>query len=97
MSSSRPIKPNWLELARDPGGRERIAEFDKRLRQSLAKELRLGQVEGWVRKSLDCDGAANPTIALLSGRMFDAEVGLAVDIKSTARATADLFSGVIQL
>jgi TetR/AcrR family transcriptional regulator, repressor for uid operon len=86
---------SWLELARDPQGRTRLLKLDKQLRQTLTKELRRGQAEGWVDKSLDCQGAANLVLALFSGLLFDAELGLAIDIKATARAMADLFSGFL--
>jgi TetR/AcrR family transcriptional regulator, repressor for uid operon len=86
---------SWLELARDPQGRQRLLAADKSLRQTLAKELKRGQNEGWVRKSLDCPGAATVVLSLFSGLMFDAELGLTIDTPATARAMADLFGGFL--
>ena len=86
---------SWLELARDEEGRARLAGVDKRLREGFAKELRRGQAEGWIRKSLDCQGAATLVLALFSGLMIDAEIGIVIDTKATARAMADLFSGLL--
>jgi TetR/AcrR family transcriptional regulator, repressor for uid operon len=86
---------SWLELARDPEGRQRLLAADKRLRQTLAKELQRGQTEGWIRKSLDCPGAAAVVLALFSGLKFDAELGLTIDAPATARAMADLFGGFL--
>lgn len=86
---------SWLELARDPEGRKRLLSSDKRMRSLLSKELKRGQSEGWVRKSLDCEGAASLVLALFSGLMIDSELGLALDTKSAARAMADLFKTFI--
>lgn len=81
---------SWLEMARDPEGRQRMLAFDKKLRQTLSKELKRGQADGWVRPSLDCVGAANLILALFSGLYFDHELGFAIEPKATARALADL-------
>jgi TetR/AcrR family transcriptional regulator, repressor for uid operon len=86
---------SWLEMARDPEGRQRMLAFDKKLRQTLARELKRGQVDGWVRASLDCVGAANLILALFSGLSFDREVGIDLHSKSTARALADLIRGFV--
>jgi TetR/AcrR family transcriptional regulator, repressor for uid operon len=86
---------SWLEMARDPEGRQRMLAFDKKLRQTLSKELARGQADGWVRPSLDCVGAANLILALFSGLYFDHELGLNLEPKATARALADLVSGFI--
>lgn len=83
---------SWMEMARDLEGRKRLLEFDRKLRQSLSKELRRGQAEGWVRPSLDCVGAANLLLALLSGLFFDHELGMDLEPAATARALADLVS-----
>jgi TetR/AcrR family transcriptional regulator, repressor for uid operon len=86
---------SWLEMARDPEGKQRMLDFDKQLRQMFTKELKRGQAEGWVRSSLDCAGAATLILALFSGLVFDTELGLALEPKSTARALADLVSGFV--
>jgi TetR/AcrR family transcriptional regulator, repressor for uid operon len=86
---------SWLEMARDPEGRQRIHAFDKKLRQTLSRELRRGQEDGWVRSSLDCVGAANLILALFSGLYFDHELGFSIEPKSTAKALADLVSGFV--
>jgi len=86
----------WLELARDPEGRVRLAALDTELRDALANELRRGQIQGWVRQNLDCSGAANIVLALFAGLSFDAEIGLGIDLESTARAMRDLFRGFLQ-
>jgi TetR/AcrR family transcriptional regulator, repressor for uid operon len=88
---------SWLEMARDPDGKERMAVFDKQMRQALTKVLARGQVEGWVRPSLDCLGAASLVLALLSGLALDHDLGLAVEPKATASALADLVSTFILL
>jgi TetR/AcrR family transcriptional regulator, repressor for uid operon len=88
---------SWLEMARDPDGKQRMAVFDKQMRQALTKVLVLGQVEGWVRPSLDCLGAASLILALLSGLALDHDLGLAVEPKATASALADLVSTFILL
>jgi AcrR family transcriptional regulator len=86
---------SWLELARDEEGRKRLLAFDKKLRQTFSAALRRGQADGWVRQSLDCDGATALVLALFSGLLFDSELGFPVDAKATARAMADLFGGFI--
>jgi TetR/AcrR family transcriptional regulator, repressor for uid operon len=86
---------SWLEMARDPEGRQRMLAFDQKLRQTLSKELKRGQADGWVRPSLDCVGAANLILALFSGLYFDHELGFAIEPKATARALADLVSGFV--
>jgi TetR/AcrR family transcriptional regulator, repressor for uid operon len=86
---------SWLEMTRNPKGRKRILTFDKKIRQTLCKELKRGQSEGWVRSSLDCVGAANLILALFSGLYFDHELGLNLEPKATARALADLASNFI--
>jgi TetR/AcrR family transcriptional regulator, repressor for uid operon len=86
---------SWLEMARDPEGRRRMLDFDKKLRQTLSKELKRGQSDGWVRPSLDCVGAANLILALFSGLYFDHELGVNLEPKATARALADLVSGFV--
>jgi AcrR family transcriptional regulator len=87
---------SWLEIARAPEGRKRLHAMDKRLRRSFAGQLKRGQEEGWVRPTLDCDGAANIVLALFSGLLFDADVGIAIDTKATARAMADLLGSLLQ-
>lgn len=82
---------SWLELARDPAGRQRLLDFDRRLRADLARELKRGQAEGWVRLSLDPEGAANVILAIFSGLDFDCEIGSTIEPAATARALADLF------
>lgn len=86
---------SWLEMARDPEGRLRMLEFDKKLRQTLSKELKCGQADGWVRPALDCAGAATLILALFSGLSFDRELGLGLEPNATARALADLVSGFV--
>jgi TetR/AcrR family transcriptional regulator, repressor for uid operon len=86
---------SWLEMARDAEGRQRLLDFDKKLRQTLSKELKRGQDDGWVRPSLDCVGAATLILALFSGLYFDHELGLNLEPKATARALADLITGFI--
>lgn len=86
---------SWLEMARDPEGKQRMQTFDKKLHQTLSKELKRGQVDGWVRPSLDCAGAATLILALFAGLSFDHELGLALEPKATARALADLVSGFV--
>lgn len=83
---------SWLELARDPEGRQRWVAFDRRLRESLAQELLHGQKNGWVRPALNCVGAANMILALFSGLLFDAEMGIDIDAQASASALADLVS-----
>jgi TetR/AcrR family transcriptional repressor of uid operon len=87
---------SWLEVARSPEGRMRLHAMDRRLRRSLAQQLRRGQDEGWVRPTVDCDGAATVVLALFSGLLFDADVGIAIDIEATSRAMADLFKFLLQ-
>jgi TetR/AcrR family transcriptional regulator, repressor for uid operon len=86
---------SWLEMARDPMTRQRMLDFDKKLRQTLSKELRRGQADGWVRPSLECVGAANLMLALFSGLYFDHELGLTLEPKATAHALADLVRGFL--
>jgi TetR/AcrR family transcriptional regulator, repressor for uid operon len=86
---------SWLEMTRDPEARQRILAFDKKLRRTLAKELLRGQLDGWVRQSLDCQGAANLILALFSGLYFDHELGFSIEVKPTARALADLIGSFI--
>ncbi|QIL45127.1 TetR/AcrR family transcriptional regulator [Acidovorax sp. HDW3] len=83
---------SWLELARDSEGRQRWVAFDRRLRESLAQELLRGQKNGWVRPALNCVGAANMILALFSGLLFDAEMGIDIDFQANASALADLVS-----
>lgn len=86
---------SWLEMVRDPDARQRMLDVDKKLRQSLTRELKRGQAEGWVRPSLECAGAANLILALFSGLLFDHELGFHLEPRATARALADLVSGFI--
>jgi hypothetical protein len=44
---------------------------------------------------VDCAGTAHVVLALFAGLMFDAEIGLPVDTRATARAMSHLFSGVL--
>lgn len=86
---------SWLELVRDEEGRNQLLAFDKKLRATLATELARGQKEGWVRKSLEPQGAANVILAIFSGLAFDQEIGVRTDSSATAAALSDLFSHFI--
>jgi TetR/AcrR family transcriptional regulator, repressor for uid operon len=88
---------SWLEMARDPTGKRHLQAFDKQLRQTLSKELKRGQADGWVRPSLECEGAATLILALFSGLSFEHELGLAHDHKATAKALSDLVSSFLLL
>lgn len=82
---------SWLELARDPAGKEQLLAFDKKLRASLVKVLTRGQSEGWVRESLDPRGGANLILSMFTGLTFDLEMGFSIERRPTARALADFF------
>ncbi|GAA6142402.1 hypothetical protein NBRC116584_22200 [Hydrogenophaga sp. 5NK40-0174] len=86
---------SWLELARDPHGKERLLAFDAELRATLTCELTRGQEEGWVRKDLDTAGTADIVLAIFSGLSFDSELGALSRPNRTARAIADLFKTFI--
>ncbi len=86
---------SWLELARDPKGKERLLALDAELRTTLARELAQGQAEGWVRKGLDPAGTADVILAMFSGLSFDSEIGVLTEPSPTARAVADLFKTFI--
>lgn len=87
---------SWLEISRDPEGRKRLHAVDRRLRRTLATELKRGQTEGWVKPTLDCDGTASVVLALFSGLLFDAEVGISIDTQATAAAIRSLFGAYLQ-
>jgi TetR/AcrR family transcriptional regulator, repressor for uid operon len=86
---------SWLEMARDPADKQRLQVFDKQLRHTLSKELKRGQADGWVRPSLECEGAATLILALFTGLSFEHELGLTHEPKATAKALADLVSGFL--
>lgn len=86
---------SWLELVRDEAGREQLLAVDQKLRVTLANELARGQKEGWVRKSLDPEGAANVILAVLSGLALDQEIGARTGTAATAAALSDLFGQFI--
>jgi len=86
---------SWLELVRDEAGRKQLLAVDKKLRATLAAELSRGQQEGWVRKSLEPQGAANVILALFSGLALDQEIGARTGTAATAAALSDLFSHFI--
>lgn len=86
---------SWLELARDEDGRRRLLAVDQTLRKTIARQLKRGQAEGWIRKSINCEGTAAILLALFSGLQLESEVGLAVNTKATAGAMADLFGSLI--
>lgn len=87
---------SWLELVRDEVGRKQLLAIDKKLRAMLAAELSRGQKEGWVRKSLDPQGAANVILAVFSGLALDQEIGASTGNAATAAALSTLFSHFIQ-
>lgn len=87
---------SWLELARDEEQRERFLTADRALRRTLAAELSRGQKEGWVRESLNPQGAANLILALFSGLAFDQDIGARTNPSATAAAFADLFGQFIR-
>ena len=87
---------SWLELIRDEAGRKQLLSIDKKLRAMLAAELLKGQKEGWVRKSLDPQGAANVILAVFSGLALDQEIGASTGNAATAAAMSALFSHFIQ-
>jgi TetR/AcrR family transcriptional repressor of uid operon len=86
---------SWLELVRDEAGSKQLLAVDKKLRTTLAVALSRGQEEGWVRKSLDPEGAANVILAVLSGLAIDQEIGACTGTAATAAALSDLFSQFI--
>ena len=86
---------SWLELVRDEAGNKQLLAVDKKLRTTLAEALSRGQAEGWVRKSLDPEGAANVILAVLSGLAIDQEIGARTGTAATAAALSDLFSQFI--
>jgi AcrR family transcriptional regulator len=86
---------SWLELVRDEAGSKQLLAVDKKLRTTLAEALSRGQAEGWVRKSLDPEGAANVILAVLSGLAIDQEIGAPTGTAATAAALSDLFSQFI--
>ena len=86
---------SWLELVRDEAGNKQLLAVDKKLRTTLAEALSRGQAEGWVRKSLDPEGAANVILAVLSGLAIDQEIGARTGTAATAAALSDLFSPFI--
>jgi hypothetical protein len=61
------------------------------LKRPLCFESR-GQQEGWVRKSLEPQGAANVILAVFSGLALDQEIGVRTCTAATAVALSDLFS-----
>jgi hypothetical protein len=81
---------SWLELSRDPETNRRLQTANRKLRESLSQMLKRGQSEGWVRKSLDCEGAASLILALFGGLMIESELGSAPEATSAARAMGDL-------
>jgi AcrR family transcriptional regulator len=81
---------SWLELSRDPETRRRLRTANQELRDHLSQRLKSGQNEGWVRKALDCDGAASLMLAMFGGLTTESELGLAPDATSAARAMGDL-------
>ena len=87
---------SWLELVRDEAGRKQLLAADKELRAMLAAELSRGQKEGWVRKSLEPQGAANVILAVFSGLALDQEIGARTGTAATAAVLSDLFSNLIQ-
>jgi AcrR family transcriptional regulator len=87
---------SWLELVRDEAGREQLLGVDKELRATLAEALKRGQDEGWVRKSLEPNGAANVILAVFSGLDLDQEIEAHTDTAATAAALSDLFSRFIR-
>lgn len=86
---------SWLELSRSAEGRVQLAKFEQEIRQTLASELALGQKAGWVRKELNCEGAAKILLSIIVGLQFDLDMGLEIDFPSTAHALADLVSAYI--
>lgn len=88
---------SWLELIRDEAGHQQLLAVDQKLRTTLAEVLSRGQQEGWVRKSLDPQGAANVILALFSGLALDQEIGACTGTAATAAALSDLFSYLINV
>lgn len=82
-------------MVRDEAGNKQLLAVDKKLRTTLAEALSRGQAEGWVRKSLDPEGAANVILAVLSGLAIDQEIGARTGTAATAAALSDLFSQFI--
>lgn len=87
----------WLELSRSEVWRTRLHAVDRKLRRTFATALQRGQKEGWVRPELDPTGAANIILALISGLMFDRELGIDIISRSTATAFADLLQRFVQI
>ncbi len=81
---------SWLELSRDPETHRRLQTANQKLRERLSQMLKTGQSEGWVRRSLDCEGAASLILALFGGLMIESELRAAPDAISAARAMGDL-------
>jgi TetR/AcrR family transcriptional regulator, repressor for uid operon len=86
---------SWLELARHPGSRPQLLEFDGYVRGLFARELEKGKADGWVRPQINASGVATLLLSILSGLAFDSEIGVEVDQAATAEALSDLVTNFI--
>ncbi|PCE32884.1 TetR/AcrR family transcriptional regulator [Burkholderia ubonensis] len=82
---------SWLELARDSERRPDLLALDRKMRTDFADVLARGQAEGWVRQSLDPQGAVNIVFSLFNGLWLDQSLGTSIDIDRTAAALGDFF------
>ena len=87
---------SWLELTRNEENRQTLLSFDKELRRIYTRVLKRGQTEGWIRPTLHCEAATALVLSLLTGLMFERELGFQVESKNTALAIADLFSSFLE-
>lgn len=81
---------SWLELSRLDPWRGQLTAFESELRRTLAERLVAGQREGWVRADVNGLGAAHLLCAVITGLLFERDIGLTSGRAETARTLAKL-------
>ena len=81
---------SWLELSRLEPWRGKLTSFEFELRHTLAERLVVGQREGWVRADVNGLGAAHLLCAVITGLLFERDIGLTTGRAETARTLAKL-------
>ncbi len=79
---------SWLELSRIEPWRGQLTGYEVELRRTLAESLSRGKQGGWIRTDVDSLGAAHLLCAVITGLLFERDIGLTTGRAETARTLA---------